>query len=119
MCLQKKQGGTSKVPFEKHEIAQSSHRAEASCEFVVISMASWTDFCSESRVRWSTGSTDWMSMDVMTRLLAGKTKRSRTFILSSKPNTDERMILAEFWTETDSGGRLVSERETKSTHKKI
>ena len=37
-----------------------------------------------------------MSMLVMTRLLAGKPNLSRTLPLSSRPNTDARMILAEF-----------------------
>ena len=71
--------------------------AAASCELVVISMASCTDFCRASLVRWSTGSTDWMSMLVTTRLLAGKQKRSRTLAFSSSPNTEARMILAEFY----------------------
>ena len=70
--------------------------AEASWELVVISIASCTDFCSESLVRWSTGSTDWMSMEVMTSWFCGKMKRSRTFMLASSPNTEERIILAEF-----------------------
>jgi hypothetical protein len=36
-------------------------------------------------------------MDVMTRLLEGNEKRSRTLpVVWSMPNTDERMILAEF-----------------------
>ena len=72
------------------------HLAVASCELVVISMASCTDFCSASLVRWSTGSTDWMSMLVTTRLLDGNTNLLRTFPFSSKPNTEARMILAEF-----------------------
>ena len=38
-----------------------------------------------------------MSMLVMTRLLAGKPNLSRTLPLSSRPNTDARMILAEFY----------------------
>lgn len=70
--------------------------AAASWELVVISMASWTDFWRASLVRWSTGSTDWMSMLVTTRLFAGKQKRSRTLFFSSKPNTEARIILAEF-----------------------
>lgn len=45
-----------------------SDRAAASWELVVISMASWTLFCRASRVRWSTGSTDWMSTLLITRL---------------------------------------------------
>ena len=49
-------------------LRQLADLAAASWELVVISMASCTDFCRESRVRWSTGSTDWMSMLVMTRL---------------------------------------------------
>ena len=74
-----------------------THLAEASWELVVISMANWTDFCSASRVLWSTGSTDWMSMLVMTRLLAGNSNLFRTFWFSSNPNTDVRIILAEFY----------------------
>jgi len=72
------------------------HLAAASWEFVVISMASWTDFWRESRVRWSTGSTAWMSILVTTSLFWGKTNVSRTFMFSSNPNTDDRMIFAEF-----------------------
>lgn len=68
----------------------------ASWELVVISMANWTDFCKASRVRWSTGSTDWMSILVMFRLLAGKVNLFRILWLSSMPNTEVRMIFAEF-----------------------
>ena len=63
----------------------------------MISMANWTDFCRASRVLWSTGSTDWMSMLVMTRLLAGNSNLLRTFWFSSNPKTDVRIIRAEFY----------------------
>ncbi len=78
---------------------QCTHLAAASWEFVVISIASCTDFCRESLVLWSTGSTDWMSMLVMTRLFWVKANLSRTLFFSSTPNTEARMILAEFWNE--------------------
>ena len=60
-------------------------------------MASWTDFCRASRVLWSTGSNDLMSMLVMTKLVAGNSNLFRTFWLSSNPNTDVQMIQAEFY----------------------
>ena len=84
-----------------------SYLAAASCEFVVISMASWTDFCSESRVRWSTGSTACMSILVTTRRFWGKMNSSRTFKFSSNPNTDDLMIFAEFWGKCDEKLRNV------------
>ena len=77
-----------------------TYLAEASWELVVISMAEWTDFFITSRVLWSTGSTDWMSILVMTRLLAGNSNLFRTFWFSSNPNTDVRIILTEFYKET-------------------
>ena len=88
------------MPFKKGStVRERTHLAEASWELVVISMANWTDFCRASRVLWSTGSTDWMSMLVMTRLLAGNSNLLRTFWFSSNPNTDVRMIRAEFYRE--------------------
>ena len=74
----------------------STYLAAASWELVVISIANCTDFCKASLVLWSTGSTDWISMLVNTRLFCGNRNLSRTFIFSSSPNTDARMILAEF-----------------------
>lgn len=73
------------------------YRAVASCELVVISMASCTLFCKASRVRWSTGSTDWMSTLLITKPFWLKRRLDRTASFSSKPKTDEQMILMEFW----------------------
>lgn len=78
-----------------------AHRAVASWELVVISMASCTLFCSASRVRWSTGSTDCMSTLLMTRPFWLKRRLGRTASLSSKPKTAVQMIRFEFW----KGGR--------------
>mmetsp|Transcript_37335 Transcript_37335/g.91511 ORF Transcript_37335/g.91511 Transcript_37335/m.91511 type:complete len:296 (-) Transcript_37335:1084-1971(-) len=85
----------SRRPFASCSRRSASWRAVASCDLVVISMASCTDFCSASRVRWSTGSTDWMSMLVITRRFATNTRRSRTFARSSRPNTALRITRAE------------------------
>lgn len=74
-----------------------AYLAAASWELVVISIANWTDFCKASLVLWSTGSTDWISMLVMTRLFWGKWKESFTLRFSSTPNTEALMIFAEFW----------------------
>lgn len=76
-----------------------SDRAAASWELVVISMASWTLFCRASLVLWSTGSTDWMSTLLITRLFWAKRRLGRTASFSSKPNTAEQMIRFEFWTD--------------------
>ena len=47
-----------------------SHLTEASWEMVVISMSNWTHSYRASHVLWSTGSTDLMSMLIITKLLA-------------------------------------------------
>lgn len=60
-------------------------------------MASWTLFCRASRVRWSTGSTDWMSTLLITSPFWLKRRLDRTASFSSKPNTAEQMILIEFY----------------------
>ena len=75
---------------------KAAHRAAASWELVVISMASWTLFCRASRVRWSTGSTDWMSTLLITSRFWEKHRSERTASFSSKPNTAEKMIRLEF-----------------------
>ena len=103
-CLHNKPTFNSYISYTMPTYTIHSHTiitrlAEASWELVVISMANWTDFCRASRVLWSTGSTDWMSMLVMTRLLAGNSNLFRTFWFSSNPNTDVRIILAEFYKE--------------------
>jgi len=71
--------------------------AAASWELVAISMASWTLRCRASRVRWSTGSTLWMSTLVTTSPLGAKRSFSRSRPASSKPNTAEQMRRLEFW----------------------
>lgn len=71
--------------------------AAASWELVAISIASWTLRCRASRVRWSTGSTLWMSTLVTTSPLGAKRSCSRKRPLSSKPNTAEQMRRFEFW----------------------
>lgn len=71
--------------------------AAASWELVAISIASWTLRCRASRVRWSTGSTLWMSTLVTTSPLGAKQSCSRKCPLSSKPNTAEQMRRFEFW----------------------
>ena len=66
-------------------------------------MASCTDFCRESLVLWSTGSTDWISMLVMYRLFCLNTKLSRTFSFSLRPNTEARITRAEFLWKSSNG----------------
>ncbi len=73
-----------------------SYLAAASCEFVVISIANWTDFCKESRVLWSTGSIVWISILVITRLFCGNKNCFLILLFSSKPKTDALIIDAEF-----------------------
>lgn len=60
-------------------------------------MASWTLFCRASRVRWSTGSTDWISTLLITSPFWLKRRFDRTASFSSKPNTAEQMIRFEFY----------------------
>ena len=57
---------------------QEADLAEASWELVVISIANCTDFWRESRVLWSTGSTDWISTFVITSRFAVNLKLSFT-----------------------------------------
>lgn len=64
---------------DKHEFEVNTVLYYCTCEFVVISMASCTLFMSESRVRWSTGSTLCTSMFVMTSRFSGNMKFSRTY----------------------------------------
>lgn len=52
----------SNLPLASCSNLSASCLAAASCEFVVISIANWTDFCKESLVLWSTGSTPFISM---------------------------------------------------------
>lgn len=85
------QGGQTKVTQETGDLAA------ASWELVAISMASWTLRCSASRVRWSTGSTLWMSTLVTTSPLGTKRRCSRSRPPSSKPKTAEQMRRLEFW----------------------
>lgn len=82
-----------------HEVTWGGHGdlAAASWELVAISMASWTLRCRASRVRWSTGSTLWMSTLVTTSPLGAKRSCSRSRPPSSKPNTAEQMRRLEFW----------------------
>ena len=70
---------TYTVPIYTYTYGIITHHAEASWELVVISVANWTDFCRASCVLWSTGSTDWKSTLVMTRLLAENLKLFYTF----------------------------------------
>ena len=78
ICLGNESIGNKRATFRVLRLRLRSHSnktlemwdidaylAAASCELVVISMASCTDFCRESLVLWSTGSTDWISMLVM------------------------------------------------------
>mmetsp|Transcript_8781 Transcript_8781/g.21693 ORF Transcript_8781/g.21693 Transcript_8781/m.21693 type:complete len:254 (-) Transcript_8781:1299-2060(-) len=85
----------SRRPPEAWSLRCPSCLAAASCDLVVISIAMYTDFCSESRVDWSTGSIAWMSMLMMATLFASTRSLPRTFPVSSTPKTDERMILAD------------------------
>lgn len=97
-----------------HQHRDHPYLAVASCELVVISMASCTDLMSASRVRWSTGSTDWMSIEVTAKLFCGKSNRSRTLLFSSKPNTDERMMRDEFCNESrDNFHHLLNPGDVK------
>ncbi|TNN40446.1 Myocyte-specific enhancer factor 2C [Liparis tanakae] len=60
----------------------------------------------ESRVLWSTGSTDWMSTLLMVRWFWEKRRLWRTASFSSKPNTAEQMIRLEFYgRERQASGR--------------
>jgi len=85
----------SNLPLACCSRRSASCLASASWDLVVISMANCTDFCKASLVRESTGSTDWISMLVMTRLLALNTKRLRGLPSWSVPNTASRIIWAD------------------------
>mmetsp|Transcript_98551 Transcript_98551/g.274297 ORF Transcript_98551/g.274297 Transcript_98551/m.274297 type:complete len:305 (-) Transcript_98551:542-1456(-) len=104
-------------------LASSSSRlascfARLSWLLVVISIASWTLFCSDSRVRSSTGSTLCTSTLVMTRPLDSNTNWSRTRPSSYRPKTLLRMMRAEcLWKESKlSAATAPRTREARALH---
>mmetsp|Transcript_17740 Transcript_17740/g.24926 ORF Transcript_17740/g.24926 Transcript_17740/m.24926 type:complete len:230 (+) Transcript_17740:282-971(+) len=84
------------LPRASCSIFSASCLALRSCFLVVISMASCTDFCRDSRVRSSTGSTDCISIFVMVKVFAVKTKLSFTLPCSLTPKIADRMSLELF-----------------------